>query len=88
MRMKATGIKSERETIIVLDEEGKLATLWTASDSIYRQMKKRGWIPIDEGERHALFQFPKNRLRLPRMPSRRGFGNKRYDISNPVKTAE
>jgi len=74
--MKASGIKEERETVIVFDEDGKMASLWTASDAVYRQMKKRGWIATDDGERHALFTFPKNRLRLPRMISKRGFAKR------------
>jgi hypothetical protein len=64
--MKASGPKEERETVVVFDEDTNLATLWTASDSIYRQMLKRGWIPTHDEERHAVFEFPKNSFKLPR----------------------
>jgi hypothetical protein len=76
--VKAIGPKSERETIIVVDEEGKLATLWTASESVYQQMLKRDWQPDEDGERHAMFSFPKGCLRLPRQKSTsRGFAGRK-----------
>ena len=85
--MKASGIKEERETIIVFSEDDRLASLWTASDAIYRQMKKRGWIPSQDDERHALFEFPKTRLKLPKMPSTtRGFAG-RSKVNNAKTTS-
>lgn len=35
--MKANGIKSERETIVMWNEEDETASIWTASDTVYRQ---------------------------------------------------
>lgn len=67
--MKATGPREERETIVCFDEAGDIASLWTASESVYRKMCKRGWIPVEDIERHARFEFPKEQLRLPRPKS-------------------
>ena len=54
---------------VVLDEAGKTATLWTASEVIYKRMLKRGWVPIQDDERHAVFEFPRNAFKLPRQVS-------------------
>lgn len=66
--MKATGIRQERETVINWNEEDDQATIWTASDVVYRRLKKRlgtDYLVKDE-ERHAEFRFPKTWLVLPR----------------------
>lgn len=67
--MKGMGPREERETVVVLDEAGKTASLWTASEVIYKRMLKRGWVPIQDDERHALFQFPRDSFKLPRQVS-------------------
>ena len=64
--MTPTGPKCERETVMVWDEDSSTATLWTASAVVYRRMMKIGWQPIQDDDRHALFEFPKAAVRLPR----------------------
>jgi hypothetical protein len=67
--VKATGPRDERETIIRMDESDDNAVIWTASEVTYRRMLKRGWKPVDDGERHAEFIVPKTSIRLPRPKS-------------------
>lgn len=71
--MKAQGIKSERETIIRFDEEGATVSIWTASDVIFRRLLKRlGRAYLTEdGERHAVFEFPVEWLILPKSKVKR-----------------
>lgn len=64
--MKATGPKEERETIIRFDEEDEQAIIWTASMPVYRKLLKSGWFPFEDEERHAVFEVPKKRIRLPK----------------------
>lgn len=66
--MKATGPKEERETIIRFDDEAVSASIWTASDVVYRRLIKQlgtGYL-LEEGERHAVFELPKSWIKLPR----------------------
>ena len=72
--MIGKGPREERETVIVWSEDGDTATIWTASETVYRRMKKRGWFPSEDGERHAAFEVPKRLIRLPlnRPSTRRG----------------
>jgi hypothetical protein len=71
--MKASGPKHERETIIRWDEETDNVSVWTASETIYRQLKKRlGMAHLtDDGERHACFEFPRRFMVLPRAREKR-----------------
>ena len=71
--MKAEGIRQERETIINFNEVDATATVWTASEVIYRRLLKRlGRAYLTEdGERHAVFTFPVNFLDLPRVKAKR-----------------
>ena len=66
--MKSTGPKHERETIIRFDEEGKTAEVYTASDLVFRRLKKRGFTPTEDNERSAVFVVPKRSIRLPVQP--------------------
>ena len=70
--MKASGPRFERETIINFNEEDATASIWTASDKVYRRLMKRlGRAYLTEdGERHAVFTFPSNFLGLPRVKSK------------------
>lgn len=84
--MKAEGPRYERETLIGLNDDGDTAWIWTASDTIYRRMLKRGWRPEVDGERHAEFIVPKSAIRLPRQkraaPTKpRGFARKRQEVA-------
>ena len=67
--MKGKGIRSERETVIRFDEEDSLANIWTASESVYRQLKKRGYYPTEDNDRSASFVMPKRDIKLPRPKS-------------------
>ena len=43
--MKGTGIREERETLINFNDADDLANIYTASETQYRRLKKRGWEP-------------------------------------------
>ncbi len=64
--MKGKGPRSERETVIRFDEDGTTATVWTASEPIYRKLRKLGYIPARDNERSASFEVPKQDIKLPR----------------------
>ena len=66
--MKGHGPKHERETIINFNEEEATASIWTASETVYRRLLKRlgqEYLAVD-GERHAEFRFPVAFIQLPR----------------------
>ena len=76
--MKAIGPGYERETILRWDDDSDVAEHWTASNTFYRRMIKRGFKPVEDGERHATFKFPKASVKLPRFgKSKRGFGTRK-----------
>jgi hypothetical protein len=67
--MKAEGPKHERETILRWDEEDATAGVWTASAPVYRKLLKRlgKKYLIEDGERHAVFEFPVRFITFPRV---------------------
>jgi hypothetical protein len=67
--MTGKGPRQERETIINFNEAKPNAHIWTASEIIYRKLKKAGFYPYDEGERHAAFHVPRSTIRIPKQPS-------------------
>jgi len=67
--MIGKGPKHERETIIKFNEEGTTANIWTASEIVYRRLKKNGYLPDQESDRSASFTVPRKHIRLPRPPS-------------------
>ena len=71
--MKASGPRQERETVINFNDEEDTATVWTASDKVYRRLLKRlGRAYLTEdGDRHAVFTFPVNFLVSPRAKAKR-----------------
>jgi hypothetical protein len=71
--MKGKGPKCERETIINFNEEADTASIWTASDVVYRRLMKRlgRQYLTEDGERHAVFTFPKELISLPRAKAKR-----------------
>src|SRR5215472_10474194 len=71
--MKGKDQKHERETIINFNEEDDTASIWTASEGVYRRLLKRlGRAYLTEdGDRHAVFTFPVNFLDLPRVKAKR-----------------
>jgi len=80
--MKGEGPRIERETTIVFNEEEGTASIWTASDTVYRRLLKRlGRAYLTEdGERHAVFAFPKEFIGLPRLKTK-----KKLDPSHRAK---
>jgi hypothetical protein len=71
--MKGKGPREERETVINFNEEEDTATIWTASDPVYRRLMKRlgRQYLTEDGERHAVFTFPKELISLPRAKAKR-----------------
>ena len=66
--MKGDGIRQERETIINFNETDGTATIWTASEVVYRRLIKRLGADylLEDEERHAIFEVPKRWINLPR----------------------
>ena len=66
--MKGEGPRFERETIINFNDKEDTASIWTASETVYRRLLKRlGRAYLKEdSERHAVFKFPREFLQLPR----------------------
>jgi hypothetical protein len=71
--MTPKGPRSERETIINFNEEDETASIWTASETVYRRLMKRlgRQYLTENGERHAVFTFPKELISLPRAKVKR-----------------
>ena len=63
--VQGKGPREERETVVNWSEDSDMATIWTSSETVYRRMKKRGWFPSEDEERHAMFEVPKRLVRLP-----------------------
>lgn len=57
--MTGKGSKHEPETIINFNEESDTASIWTASEVVYRRLKKLGYVPSQDNERSAVFEMPK-----------------------------
>ena len=64
--MKAKGLRQERETMINFNDAEEVASVWTASQKVYRALKKVGYNPIADDERSASFEISKADVRLPR----------------------
>ena len=71
--MKGNGPREERETIINFNEAEDTASVWTASETVYRRLLKRlGRAYLTEdSERHAIFTFPINFVDLPKVKTKR-----------------
>src|SRR5262249_39939927 len=71
--MEGKGPRFERETVITFNEEEAEAVIWTASETIYRRLIKRlgrSYL-AEDGERHAVFKFPKEFISLPRLKAQK-----------------
>ena len=64
--MTPKGPRSERETVINFNEEDDTASIWTASEVVYRRLMKLGYMPSQDNERSAVFEMPKRDVKLPR----------------------
>ena len=51
--MRGKGIRAERETVICFNEEDALASIWTASETVYRRLRKLGYCPTEDKDRHG-----------------------------------
>ena len=57
--MKGKGPRIERDTTISFNEEEATAHIWTASQPMYRRLRKMGYCPFEDNERSASFNVPK-----------------------------
>ena len=66
--MKGKRPRDERETIINFNEAEPYASIWTASQPMYRKLLKLGYEPIEGSDRSATFEVPKRlvSVRKPR----------------------
>jgi arginyl-tRNA--protein-N-Asp/Glu arginylyltransferase len=64
--MQAKGTRQERETVIKFNDKDEIASMWTASQVIYRRLRKLGYNPLVDNDRSASFDIPKADIRLPR----------------------
>jgi hypothetical protein len=63
--MEGKGPRFERETIITFNEAESSASVWTASETVYRRLKNLGYVPTEDNERSAvLFEIPKAVVRV------------------------
>lgn len=65
--MKGKGMRHERETVILFNDEDEMLSLWTASETVYRRLLKRGIDLVKDDERSAEFRCPRKWLILPRL---------------------
>src|SRR5262245_33295224 len=64
--MKAKGLRQERETIINFNDAEDSASVWTASQKVYRALTKKGYSPVEDRGRSASFKISKADIRLPK----------------------
>ncbi len=71
--MKGKGVRQERETVINYNEADASAFIWTASERVYRKLKKQGYEPVKDTERSARFEIPKKcvSIRKPKVLTER-----------------
>ena len=72
--LKATGPRSERETVIRLCEGEENAHIWTASRSYFSRLIFRGYLPvsISPDQRSAEFVIPKKAVSIRRPRREKG----------------
>ena len=66
--MKASGGKISRETVILFNEIEEEATVYTASNSIYKKMLKKGYPILEDFGDGIEFSVPKSHIKLPSPP--------------------
>ena len=62
--MTGKGPRLERETTITFNEVEDTALVWTASEPMYRKLKKLGFYPVEDRDRSATFQVPKKSVSI------------------------
>jgi hypothetical protein len=65
--MEGKGPRSERETVINFNEEDETATIWTASGSMDRRLRKLGLEVVEDGDRHTVFRCFKSQVKVHRV---------------------
>jgi hypothetical protein len=64
--MRGMGAKFERETVITFNETESSASVWTASETVYRRLKNLGYVPMQDNERSAVFEVPRGLVKILR----------------------
>jgi hypothetical protein len=62
--MEGRGQRFERETVITFNEAEPTASVWTASETVYRRLNNLGYVPTRDNERSAVFEIPKALVRV------------------------
>jgi hypothetical protein len=62
--MNGKGPRFERETVITFNETESSASVWTASETVYRRLNNLGYVPTQDTERSAVFEIPKAVVRV------------------------
>jgi hypothetical protein len=62
--MEGKGQRFERETVITFNDAESSASVWTASEIVYRRLKNLGYVPTRDNERSAVFEVPKAVVRV------------------------
>jgi len=83
--MEGKGPRFERETVIKFNEAEPSASLWTASETVYRRLKSLGYIPMQDNERSAVFDVPRGLVKiLKRRPKRELTEKQRENIQKAI----
>jgi hypothetical protein len=66
--VESKGPKCEREVVINFNEAEPYASIWTASEPMYRKLLRLGYEPVEGSDRSATFEVPKRlvSVRKPR----------------------
>jgi len=83
--MEGKGPRFERETIITFNEAESSASVWTASETVYRRLKNLGYVPTRDNERSAVFEVPRSLVKiLRRRPKRELTEKQRENIQKAI----
>ncbi|MBI3001324.1 MAG: hypothetical protein HYY46_23165 [Deltaproteobacteria bacterium] len=69
--MIGKGPRHERETVINFNEAEPMASVWTASEIVYRKLRKLGYMPSEDEGRHAVFTVPKSVVKVLKLRAKR-----------------
>jgi hypothetical protein len=83
--VEGRGQRFERETVITFNEAEPSASVWTASETVYRRLKNLGYVPTQDNERSAVFEVPKGLVKiLRRRPKRELTEKQRENIQKAI----
>jgi hypothetical protein len=77
--MEGKGQRLERETVITFNEADSSASVWTASETVYRRLKNLGYVPTQDNERSAVFEVPKAVVRVLKPRPKRELSEKQRE---------